>query len=137
MGTDNLIEEVEKFSDHKLKRKDDLKTLYEISSANGKLKKFEDLSFTAKYILGLQRVLKQGVMNPEIGNLEKIKQDYSENLKKVIDQIKEFVNLLHNDTTEHFNKTYIELSHHSLNNLIELLEDLEWTKKYLNSQKRQ
>ncbi|RPI69954.1 MAG: hypothetical protein EHM47_12990 [Ignavibacteriales bacterium] len=137
MYPENLIVEVEKFSDHKLKRKDDLQILIETSLALEKMKDIESLSFSAKYILGLQRVLQKGSINPEIGNLEKIKKDYSDNLKKVIEQIKEFLKLNPENIRAHFDQTYLELSHQSLYNLNELLEDLEWYKMYLNSLKRQ
>jgi len=132
-----LLEEIEEYSNFKLKRKDDLRILIEVCNTNNKAKLFEDLSFTAKYILGLQRVLKKGVINPEINNLEKIKKDYSDNIIKVIEQIKELITLTPGKTKERFDKTYIELSQQGLSNLNELLEDLEWTKMYFNSKKRQ
>jgi hypothetical protein len=137
MNSGMLLEEIEEYSNFKLKRKDDLRILIEVCNTNKKTKLFEDLSFTAKYILGLQRVLKKGVINPEINNLEKIKKDYSDNIIKVIEQIKELINLTPGKTKERFDKTYIELSQQGLSNLNELLEDLEWTKMYFNSKKRQ
>ncbi|HSP88512.1 MAG TPA: hypothetical protein VLN45_10295, partial [Ignavibacteriaceae bacterium] len=89
MDADKLIGEINKFSNHKLKRKDDLKTLIELSERYKKEKVFENLTFTAKYVLGLQRVLKKGSGNSEINNLENIKEDYSKNLMKSIEQVKE------------------------------------------------
>jgi len=137
MNADKLVEEIDHFSNHKLKRKDDLKTLIEVSIKNEKEKLLENLSFTAKYVLGLQRALKKGSSNPEISNLEKQKEDYSNNLIKSIEQIKELGNFTSEEIKIHFNKTYFELSQQALKNLNELLEDLEWTKMYLNQQKRQ
>jgi hypothetical protein len=137
MDADKLIGEIDHFSNHKLKKKDDLRILIEVSIKNGKEKLFEDLTFTAKYVLGLQRVLKKGSINPEISNLEEIKEDYSNNLIKSIEQIEELVNFSSKETKSLFSKTYFELSQQSLQNLNELLEDLEWTKMYLNQKKRQ
>ncbi len=136
MDSDKLIGEIDNFSNHKLKRKDDLKILIEISKENKKEKLFESLSFNAKYVLGLQRVLKKGISNPEINSLEKIKKDYSDNLIKSVEQVRELVSFSSEEIKNHFNKIYLELSHQSISNLNELLEDLEWTKMYLNLKKR-
>ncbi len=137
MDADKLIGEIEQFSNQKLKRKDDLKTLIEESKKNEKEKLLENLSFNAKYVLGLQRVLKMGSSNSEISSLEKIKEDYTNNLIKSIGQIKELVNFSSEENKIHFNKTYFDLTQQALKNLNELLEDLEWTKIYLNQKKRQ
>jgi hypothetical protein len=135
MDVDKLIGEIDHFSNHKLKRKDDLRTLIEIGFSSEKEKLLNSLYFNAKYVLGLQRVLKKGSSNPEISSLEKIKEDYTNNLIKSIEQIKELVNFSPEETKNHFNKTYFELSQQCLKNLNELFEDLEWTKMYLNKQK--
>jgi hypothetical protein len=137
MEYNNIVEEIEEFSNHKLKRKNDLKTLFEISSVHNKTRLLEDLCFTAKYILGLQRILKKGSMNPEIGNLEKLKEDYSDNFNKAVGQIKEILIPAPEQIKTHFNKNYLELSGESFSNLNNLLEDLEWAKMYLNKKKRQ
>ncbi|OGU75955.1 MAG: hypothetical protein A2V93_05240 [Ignavibacteria bacterium RBG_16_34_14] len=136
MDADKLIVEIDHFSNHKLKRKSDLGILIEVIIKNGREKLFEDLTFNAKYVLGLQRVLKKGNASSEIGNLEKIKEDYTNNLIKSIEQIKELMNFTSEEMQNHFNETYFELSHQSLQNLNELLEDLEWTKMFLNQLKR-
>ena len=136
MNTTNLTEEINAFSGYKLKRKDDLKTLLDISFANDKLELLEDVSFTAKYITGLQRVLKKGSMNPEISNLDQIKLDYTNNIQKSVEQLKEIVNLSDIKVKKHFEEIYFQLSHAALSSLTELLEDLEWTKMYFNQQKR-
>jgi len=137
MDADKLTGEIDHFSNHKLKRKDDLKTLIEISIKNKKEKLLESLTFNAKYVLGLQRVLKKGNSNSEVSNLGDIKKDYSENLIKSIEQMKELMDFISEETKNHFDKTYFELSQQSLQNLSELLEDLEWTKMFLNQKKRQ
>lgn len=71
--TSGIIDEIDDFSQHKLNKKIDLKTLYSISMKEDMGKSFEELSFTAKYVVGLMRVLKTGVSNPEVKSLEHIK----------------------------------------------------------------
>lgn len=137
MFSRKLIEEIEKFSNYKLKRKDDLGLILEVGTSNLEKKEIEDLTFNAKYILGLQRVLKKGSLNPEVNNLEKIKNDYSENIIKITEQIGEIINFAPEEKRAHLKETYLELNQQSFQNLNELLEDLEWAKMYLNNKKRQ
>ena len=136
MNTANLVEEINVFSEQKLKRKNDLKILLEMSFKNEKSVLLENLSFTAKYIRGLERVLKKGSMNPEISNIEQIKQDYTNNIKKLIDQIKELISLADTEVNSYFEERYFKLTQEGFQSLSELLEDLEWTKMYFNQQKR-
>ncbi len=137
MNVDNFVEEINSFSGQKLKRKNDLKTIIEICFKNEKSPLLEDLSFTAKYIRGLERVLKKGNMNLDISNLDQIKQDYMNNINKSVEQLKEIVNLTDVNEKGYFEETYFKLTQEGFKNLNELLEDLEWTKMYLNQQKRQ
>ena len=137
MFSGKLIEEIEKFSNYKLKRKDDLGLLLEVGTSNLEKKEIEDLAFNAKYILGLQRVLKKGSLNPEVNNLEKIKNDYFENIIKITEQIGKIINFASGEKKAHLKRTYLELNQQSFQNLNELLEDLEWAKMYLNNKKRQ
>jgi len=136
MNTANLVEEINVFSEQKLKRKNDLKILLEMSFKNEKSVLLENLSFTAKYIRGLERVLKKGSMNPEISNIEQIKQDYTNNIKKLIDQIKELISFADTEVNSYFEEKYFKLTQEGFQSLSELLEDLEWTKMYFNRQKR-
>jgi len=137
MNAENYTEEINDFSEQKLKRRDDLKTLIEICFTNEKPVLLENLSFTAKYIRGLERVLKKGSMNLEIRNLEQIKQDYLSNINKSVEQLKEIISLANTNEKNYFEETYLKLTQEGFKNLNELLEDLEWTKMYFNNQKRQ
>lgn len=137
MNAENLIEEIKTFSGNKLKREDDLKTLLDISFNNGKSELLQDVSFTAKYVMGLQRVLKKGSVNPEIGNIEQIKSDYINNIQKSVEQLKEMIKLSDIKIKNYFEETYFQLSQGGLSSLTELLEDLEWAKMYFNQQKRE
>ncbi len=137
MNSENFVTEINSFSGQKLKRKNDLKTIVEICFKNEKITFLEDISFTAKYIRGLERVLKKGSMNSEISNLDQIKQDYTNNINKVVDQLKEIINLSDANVKSFFEEKYLKLTQEGFKNLNELLEDLEWTKMYSNNQKRQ
>jgi hypothetical protein len=132
-----IIEEIDDFSEHRLNKKTDLKTLYSLSIMLDEGKTFEELSFTAKYAEGLMRVLKTGMNNPEVKSLEHIKKDFTHNMQKIVDQMKEIVVNADEQIKRYFEKTYFDMSQQGMQNLTLILSDLEWSKKYFNIQKRQ
>lgn len=132
-----IIEEIDDFSQHRLNKKTDLKTLYSLSMMEDKGNTFNELSFTAKYAEGLMRVLKTGTSNPEVKNLDLIKKDFTHNMQKIVDQMKELVAHADEQIKRYFEITYFDLSQQAMQNLTLILSDLEWAKKYFNMQKRQ
>ncbi len=133
----DFVNEVEKFSGTNLNKKAELLRIYEESINSGKEKVFEDLAFTGKYLRGLMRVLQNGSNNSQVDSLDKIKADFSSNIKKVIEKLKDIISNADEGLQKHFEKFFFEMSQEGLTNLNELLADLEWTKMYLNDQKRQ
>jgi tRNA uridine 5-carbamoylmethylation protein Kti12 len=131
-----IVDQIDDFSQHQLNKKADLKTLYIQTIDSGKDKIFDDLSFTAKYVQGLLRVLKTGAANPEVKNLDHIKKDFTHNMQKVVEQMKEIVAGADEQIKIYFDKTYFDMSRESMHNLTQILSDLEWAKKYFNMQKR-
>jgi rhamnogalacturonyl hydrolase YesR len=132
-----IIEEIDDFSQHRLNKKTDLKTLYCQSIKDGKGKTFEELSFTAKYVDGLMRVLKTGTSNPEVKSLEHIRKDFTDNMQKIVDLMKEIVVNADEQIKRYFEITYFDMTRQGMQNLTLILSDLEWAKKYFNMQKRQ
>ena len=138
-NSEKFLNEIESFTSAKggqLRRKEDLSIIFDETFKHNKEKLLEDLSFTAKYLQGLMMVLKKGTQNPEVQSLEYVKSDFSLNLNKVTTQLKEVLAESDQGVKGHFNKTYFELTQQGFQNLNELLSDLEWTKMYLNEQKR-
>lgn len=132
----DFINKVEKFSKLKLKRKAELIRLYEEVLKEQKETLFEDLVFTAKYVQGLMRAVKRGTDNPEISNIDQLKKDFSDNVNKVVSQIKEIITSADEEMKNYFEKTYFEMTQQGFLNLNELLYDLEWCKMYMNELKR-
>lgn len=130
-----VVDQIDDFSQHQLIKKTDLKTLYLLSVEKGNEKAFEDLSFTAKYVKGLMRVLKTGPANPDVKSLDHIRKDFTHNMQKVVDQMKDIVVNADEKIKSYFDSTYFDLSHQSIQNLNLLLSDLEWAKKYFNERK--
>jgi hypothetical protein len=131
-----LLSEVEKFSESTLNRKADLQLILDECLVNDLEREFEELSFTGKYIQGLKRVLKKGADFNEIENLDYVKKDLVGNMEKVSELIKKILNGSSKSTKEFFEETYLSLTPECFQNLNELLEDLDWVKKYLNFLKR-
>lgn len=132
-----LINEINTFSQGKLNRKDDLLKLFDLIKETHREHLLEEISFTAKYVMGLLRVLKAGVNNSEVKSLEHVKQDFSANMKKITEELKKVIADADEGTKQYLGAEYLQMTQEGLRNLNLLLSDLEWTKKYLNSQKRQ
>ncbi len=131
----NLLDEVEKYSNSVLQKRADLQIIVDESLQNDFETEFEELTFTGKYIEGLKRILQKGAEITEIESLDYVKKDLTENMKKVVEQIKSIIFKATENTKNHFEETYLKLSPDCFKNLNQLLADLEWVKKYLNYQK--
>jgi hypothetical protein len=132
----NFLDEVENFSGKSLSKKDDLKLVLETCNSDEKFKEFEDLAFTGKYVNGLFRVLQNSVKIPEVENIDQIKKDLSENMEKVISQLKDITSYMNEKNKMLIEENYLKLSQSSLQNLQHFVEDLDNIKKYLNFLKR-
>jgi hypothetical protein len=135
-SANETIEAIQKFSGFKLKRMEDIQALLKICSTSEKQNLFEELIFTAKYAAGLKRVLTEAPMNPEVKGIESLQSDYTENLKKLINQLKELIRNTDESFSSRFAETYLELTKLSVQNLNELISDFDWTKMYFNAVKR-
>ena len=132
----NFLDDVEKFSGKSLNKKDDLADIIEVYKSAKKFEDFENLSFTGKYVNGLFRVLANSTKIPEVENVDHIKKDLSENMEKVISQLKEITSYMNAKNKMLIEENYLKLSQSSLQNLRLLVEDLDIVKKYLNFLKR-
>ena len=131
-----FCDEVEKFSNKKILLKADLRKLASAAVSSLQQELFFSISFSAKYVQGLLRVLQQAGTNPEIKNLDQIKKDLTENMEQITVNLKV---LLANESAEvkrEFKEKYLSLTAESFANLRKLLNDLEWVKIYQNHLKR-
>jgi len=133
----NFLKAVEDFTSSLLQQKDDVNKLIEVVVAEKKEEEFEKLTFTAKYICGMLRVIKNAPGIPEVSSTEHIKLDLNENIKKGIEQLKEIIAFSGEGERDYFDKTYFALTAQTFSNLTQLFSDLESVKKYFNHIKRQ
>ena len=132
----NFLKEVEDYTGSLLLKKDDIVKLIEVVVAEKKEEEFEKLTFTAKYVCGMMRVVKNAPGIPEVSSIDHVKNDLNENMKKGIEQLKEIIAFSSESEREYFDKTYFTLSTQNFTNLTKLFSDLESVKKYINYLKR-
>lgn len=132
----NTLDSAEEFTNAVMMHKADLAIVINESNKNNRVDLFEELCFTGKYVNGLLRVMKTGNSNPEVKSLDHVKKDLSENMEKVISQLKEITLNSSAEVKEEFEKKYFNLSPDTFRNLSELVSDLDTLKKYLNHLKR-
>lgn len=132
----NTLNLAEKFTNSVFTKKDDILVLISESYKNNKVEIFEELCFTGKYVNGLMRVIKTGSNNPEVKSLDHVKKDISDNMEKVISQLKEITLNSTEELRKEFTAKYFNLSSVSFKNLTELVFDLDSLKRYINHLKR-
>ncbi len=133
----NFLKKVEEYTNNLIQHKADINLLIDEVIKSGKDDEFEQLTFTAKYISGMMRVLKSAPGIPEVTTVDHVKKDLNENMKKGIDQLKEIISSADEKVKLHFEETYFTLTTQSFTNITGLFSDLESVKKYLNFLKRQ
>ena len=140
-----LISEVTKFSNNRIKNPDDICFLIELSQSAGKRVVFNQLTFYAKYLNGLSKILQSGQIAGlqgsdvprELGvkpeeTLLKIKGEYTDHLKKLLTLLEQYISGTDLEPAGKFKKNYLEMTQPSLRNLNTLIYDLTWVKNWMN-----
>ncbi len=133
---EDFINDIEIFSKKKLKRKIEVLRIYESAVQTHQENIFEELAFTAKYVQGLLRIVKNHSGDAEITNIEKIRKDFSDNMELAVKQIKEITQNADDSFKIYLEENFFLLNQEGFINLTELLSDLEYVKLFLNDQKR-
>ena len=136
MKPEDFVNEVEIISKSKLKRRLELLRIFQLAIENANQKELEELLFSAKYAMGLMRILKNHSGNSEIKNIEEIKKDFTSTIEKTTGQLRHILRNSNNELRKHFDENFLEFSQQNFSNLIELLADLEFAKMYMNDFKR-
>jgi hypothetical protein len=137
LNDNSFLSEVENYTGSLLQKKLDVKKLIDAVVSGEKENEFEELTFTAKYICGMLRVIKNAPGIPEVTSIEHVKSDLSDNIKKGIEQLKQILSSASESEQNYFEQTYFNLTAQNFANLSALFSDLESVKKYLNYIKRQ
>lgn len=132
----DFITDAEKYSKRPFNRKAEVIAIYEAAVDTDQVDAYRELCFTAKYLMGLMRVIKDGSNHPKVNSVEYVKKDFSENMLKLINQIRQIISSAPEARKKYFEEEFFEKSHYALSNLNELLADLENVKLYMNYLKR-
>ncbi len=126
--TKTLLTSINKASGNRLKRSMDLGALIEISEQNSSQELLNDLAFSAKFISKsfdlMQRIGTEG------NGYEKLSGEFSAQIKKSQQMIKQFLSLSDSMTKAHFTGSYLEMNTLTMQNLMQLYHDLSWYKNY-------
>lgn len=133
---EEFIIKVDEFSNSRLKNAEDLTRLSELFFKEDKFYLLDDLAFSAKYAQGLIKIIRDRSNNFEDDYFDKIRVEYTEAIKKMRSVIEEILDGSSSFIKEIFSDKYLSMTHESLNNLNQLIDDLSWVKLYLNDQKR-
>lgn len=136
---EQIISELKNFSGYNIKNTDDLTLLIEFSFTNERL--FGEIIFTAKYLNGLERVLKRFNQTASIEDreesLNKLRDEYRKNILIFIGLLRKLLNDNKTHvTTANFERKYLSPEQNSMTNLISLISDLSWVKKFYNSKRK-
>jgi restriction endonuclease len=126
--TKTLLSTINGASGKTLKRSLDLGALIEIAEQHSMHDELNDLAFSSKFIAKsfdlMQRIGKDG------NGYEKLSQEFSSQIQKAQELIKQFLNRADALTKAHFAGNYLEMNTLTMQNLMQLFHDLGWYKNY-------
>jgi len=126
--TRTLLSMINDTSGKTLKRSMDIGTLIEIADQHSMQDQLNDLAFSAKFIVKsfelMQRIGKDG------NGYEKLSQEFSSQIQKAQQLIKQFLDSADAMTKAHFIGNYLEMNTLTMQNLMLLFHDLGWYKNY-------
>jgi len=145
-NTANIILEIKEYSGNKLKNEADVSLLLECTESEEKQKLFDDMIFTAKYLNGLGKILHSNMAGTRQTNgnedskmdenaEEKIMNEFRQNMLKFTSQLSDISAGITGDDKRAFSEKYLSMNSSSLVNLTNLIYDLSWVKKYMNSKR--
>jgi hypothetical protein len=126
--TNDLVLDINGFCKGKLKIIFELSFLIENTFSAGKEDEFNDLVFSAKFIKGLFNIIMTNLNSDLIK--DSLKDEYSASLLDFKQKLKSIIEKT--EQKDVFEGKYFGLQHECLMNLMELVEDLAYTKEYLN-----
>ena len=145
-ATTYLINDLNQFSNSKLKNIEDISLIIETSSLTQQQKLLNEILFTAKYLNGLGKILQKNLplnsnKNGSLGSDDidrtkiKITKEFEENIQNLISKLRFLFKNIKIEDKEKFENKYFSLTRSSMINLTILIYDLAWLKTYRNKNK--
>ena len=127
-----ILTEVGRLANNHLYFKDDLEILINIAQQKGKLELLEKLSFNAKFLHGLLKVIQRKEKLVEETFVLKASNEYKESLQKVMMLLNDLLKDENDFIRNIFNDKYLQFNQQCLSNLNNLCSDLSYLKLYFN-----
>lgn len=126
----------ESYSQEGLVNKEDVKRIIELAYKDDKINTLEDLTFSAKFVKGLVKIIKSTTNDMGEEYFNKIKREYSDNMENVKKNLGDITDGGSEFIQKVFDDKYFQVNQKNLENLNSLCEDLSFVKLYLNDQKK-
>lgn len=123
-----FVENIDSYSNHRLRNKEDLCILLHMSRSEGKDQVFDDLTSHAKCVYRLAGILKR--TTPNSAAYPQLKAEFGDGVEKVHTLIRTLVKEASDDVKQHFISKYFTMTHSSLENLLSISHDLSWVKNW-------
>ncbi len=127
-STVEFVSKLDSFSAHKLSRRDDLGVLIDLASRSGRSEILDELSFLAKFVSKCHAIMMR--IGPGGQGYDKLMAEYTANLEKARTLLRSLFSSSTPNLQRHFESTYLDMSHQSLQNLLALFYDLSWYKNW-------
>lgn len=131
----SITEEVDTLSKNKLKMKDDLQRVIDISIKNNKMSLLEDTAFKARYLQGLFSIIQRGESSIDEDVFRRYMAEYMENVGEVKKNLAGIIEGAAGFYRNIFEDKFFSMTQEGISNLNKLIYDLGWFKMYLNDQK--
>lgn len=133
--TAEILNEVVKLSDGRINYPDDLERLIDLATSKNKMKLLEDISFHAKFSVGLLNVVQKKDSTIDEQYFVKTVEEYTRAIEKIKNLLKELLSSASEFVQSVFDEKYFQLSQQCLSNLNLLCSDLSYLKLYFNDAK--
>lgn len=130
-----ILASVNELSNNKINFKDDVEIVLKHSIQTNKLDLLKSLAFDAKYSTGLFRVISQRDKIIDEDYFQKMKNEYTESVKKVREKLSAIFIDASPFTKEIIENKFLEMTQTGMMNLNKLCVDLSYVKLYFNDLK--
>lgn len=130
-----ILAAVDELSNNKINFKDDVEIVLKHSIQTNKLDLLKSLAFDAKYSTGLFRVISQKDKIIDEDYFQKMKNEYTESVKKVREKLSAILIDASPFTKDIIENKFLEMSQTGMMNLNKLCVDLSYVKLYFNDLK--
>jgi hypothetical protein len=126
--TSSLLASLEAFSGHALTRAADLGMLLELAHRSGHREAFDELSFLAKFLSRIFRMMKR-VGNTGTG-YDTLSAEFGESLHTVTEMIRQQLHSAPKEEEVRWSREYLARTPEAMENLLALCSDLSWYKNW-------